>query len=59
MRNNVFEIEAMLSIICLYQRCITFEISFDSDTLITKYLILSCPNPVIMWDILTMYDDLL
>ena len=35
MKMNIFEIEAMLSI-CLYQLFLTFVISFDCDTLITK-----------------------
>ena len=39
--NECFEIEAMLSI-CLYQQFLTFVISFDRDTLITKSPF--CPN---------------
>ena len=38
---KVFEIEAMLSI-CLYERFLTFVISFGCDTLITKlYFVLT------------------
>ena len=47
--NECFKIEAMLSV-CLYQRFLTFKISFDRDALITK-------SPLSQF--LTMYDELL
>ena len=50
MRMNDFEIEAILSI-CLHQRFLTFVISFDCDTFITKSYF--GPNPI-MWGI---FDD--
>ena len=49
---NVFEVEAMLSI-CLYQRFLTFVISFDCDTLVTKSLF--CPN---FWQCMTNCSDM-